>query len=101
MSDQAFNQLLINARNEPDYEHIRISLTYIINTTSDLYYVSQFLFPFLAHTNSDVLNVFCSNLQNAQNAVYLFPSLIHNVALECGKNDRVRQVIELLIEKFA
>ncbi len=97
----SFEDLLQQARNQPNDEQMRKSITYILQTTSDPYHIVRFLDPFLPHCNSSSLQSFHIYLQNYQNSIYALPSAIHNVVNECHTNERLRQVIQLFIQKFS
>ncbi len=64
------------------------------------YYMVRFIEPFLPHCNSSSLNAFHVYLQNYQNSIYAMPSAIHNIVNECHTNERLLQVVQLLVEKF-
>lgn len=96
----SFNDLLQQARNQPNDEQLRKSLSDVVGNVTDHYYMVRFLDPFLSHCNSSSLNAFHSYLQNYHNSIYAMPSAIHNIVNECHTNERLLQVIYLLIEKF-
>lgn len=100
----SFEDLINNALNEPNYEKLQESLIYIVNKTNDTYYIARFLEPFISHVNNNNLNLFYSSLQNKDNSLYIFPSVIHNIMNDCKNRvtnyDKLLQVIQLLIQKF-
>lgn len=94
-----FEQLLANAKND-NSAYYKQCLTYIVNSTEDLYYVARFLEPFLPHINDGNLNTFHVCLQNARQSVHTFPSAIHNVANSSIGNEKLRKVLDVLIQKY-
>jgi hypothetical protein len=96
----SFEELLHQARNQPNDEQLRKSLSYVVGNVTDHYYMVRFLDPFLSHCNSSSLNTFHAYLQNYQNSIYAMPSAIHNLVNESHTNERLLQVVYLLIEKF-
>jgi hypothetical protein len=96
----SFDDLLQKARQSPSDERLRQSLSFIVANTTDHYYMVRFLEPFLPHCNSSSLNAFHVYLQNYQNSIYAMPSAIHNIVNECHTNERLLQVVQLLVEKF-
>lgn len=99
----SFKELLQNARSAGNYERMKRALIYIIETSHDILYIAQFIQPFLAHINSDSLNVFHSSLYNSQNNTIISHSMIqmiHNVINDCKKNKKLYTFVRVLIEKF-
>ena len=96
----SFELLLQQAHAEPNYEQMKRALIYIVETSQDTFYIAQFIQPFLAHINSDSLNVFHSSLYHSQNNTIMLHSMIHNVINDCKKNIHLYQFVQVLIEKF-
>ena len=95
-----FEELLNQEENTKHYEKMKQCLIYIVQTSPDPYYLARFLEPFLSHVNSPSLNDFHITLQNAANSQYILPTMIHNVINECRTNERLLQVIDLMIRKY-
>ena len=96
----SFEELIQRANSEPNYEQLQKGLLYIVQTTQDLYYIARFIEPFLPHVNSSNMNTFHTMLQNGANSIYLFPGLIHNVMNECRTNDRLLQLVQVIVKKY-
>jgi hypothetical protein len=96
----SFELLLQQARAEPNYDEMKRALSYIVETTNDTFYIAQFIQPFLAHINSDSLNVFHSSLYHSHNNTIVLHSMIHNVINDCKKNTHLYQFVQVLIEKY-
>ncbi len=96
----SFEELLQRANSEPNYEQLQKRLLYIVQTTQDLYYMARFIEPFLPHVNSGSMNTFHTMLQNGVNSTYLFPGLIHNVINECRTNERLLQLVQVIVKKY-
>jgi hypothetical protein len=95
----SFELMLQQARAEPNYDEMKRALSYIVETTNDTFYIAQFIQPFLAHINSDSLNVFHSSLYHSQNNTIVLHSMIHNVINDCKKYILLYQFVQVLIEK--
>jgi len=96
----SFEELLQRANSEPNYEQLQKGLLYIVQTTHDLYYIARFIEPFLPHVDSGSMYTFHTMLQNGANSIYLFPGLIHNVINDCRTNDRLLQLVQVIVKKY-
>ena len=96
----SFEELLQQARAEGNYDQMKRALIYIVERSQDTFYIAQFIQPFLAHINSDSLNVFHSSLYNSQNNTIILHSMIHNVINDCKKNINLYKLVNVLIEKY-
>lgn len=96
----SFEELLQQSRAEGNYDQMKRALIYIVETSQDTFYIAQFIQPFLAHINSDSLNVLHSSLYNSQNNTIMLHSMIHNVINDCKKNTNLYKFVNVLIEKY-
>lgn len=92
MSD--FEQLIIDANNQNDYDKLYdLLLDNVMNKSHQLY---NKLEPFLQHVNDENLNALYNQLLN-HNSEILNRALVHNVVNTSKYNNKLKRVLEAVL----
>jgi hypothetical protein len=93
----SFDELLEQARSEPNYEKIYNGIAFIVRN-KNTYYFARFIEPFLLHVASDNFTLFHKSVVERKSYESYF-YLIRDMMDECRTNKRLLQVLDVAVQK--